>query len=79
MPELQGCWGRSTKSKGLWLLTPIELTETKLSRIHDIFMENGFKGGPDEARRIGLEILVAVQDIDAEADHSLDIAMTDGL
>ena len=47
----------------------IEMTQAKLDRIHDIFMENGFKGGPDEARRIGLEILVALQDLDAGADE----------
>jgi hypothetical protein len=43
-----------------------ELTEMKLDRIHEIFMENGFKGGPDEARRIGAEILNMVEELDAE-------------
>jgi hypothetical protein len=46
-----------------------ELTEIKLDRIHEIFMDNGFKGGPDEARRIGQEILDMVREIDAGADE----------
>ena len=46
-----------------------ELTEIKLDRIHEIFMENGFKGGPDEARRIGQEILDVVEMLDSEADE----------
>lgn len=47
----------------------IELTEIKLDRIHEIFMENGFKGGPEEARRIGQEILDMVEMIDTENDE----------
>jgi len=44
-----------------------DLTEIKIVRIHDIFMENGFKGGPDEARRIATEILDMIEELEAEA------------
>jgi hypothetical protein len=45
-----------------------DLTDLKIERITEIFNENGFKGGPDEARRIGLEILDVLHELELDEE-----------
>lgn len=49
------------------------MREEKITKIVSIFMENGFKGGEEEGKRIAGEILDSIDRL----DEAIDLAQTD--